>query len=112
MASTVRGMVGEIQRELLEPVLPSRACELLSQLSSLFASCTEELREAEMAYNHVLLECYQTEETANRAKIRAETSPEYARKRVAHDTNKIILQMISSLKTILKSQQEEMRLSR
>jgi hypothetical protein len=72
----------------------------------------DEIREADAAYATVLLTCLNTEEKANRAKIRAEISPEYARKREARDTKELVLELVRSLRHYLRCLQEEMRLAR
>ena len=112
MAITIRDMVRAIQLECLEPLEPSRAAELLMRLSSLVGNCNDEIREADQAYAVHLLACLDTEAKANRAKIRAETSPEFARKRIARDTQALVVELIGSLKYLLKSKAEEMRLAR
>ena len=60
----------------------------------------------------VLLGYLDAEAKANRAKIRAETSPEYQRKREARDTKELVQELVRSLKYFLRSKEEEMRLSR
>jgi hypothetical protein len=54
----------------------------------------------------------QSDEAANRARIRAEVTPEYQRARAAKDTEKLVLELIRSCKKYLSSLDEEMRLSR
>ena len=48
---------------------------------------------------------------ANRAKIWAETSVEYQRKREARDTRELVQELVASLKYYLRSLEAEMRLS-
>lgn len=110
---TVRELVKAAQTEIRQGDLtPSHASDLLAQLTSLLSTVLEEIREADMAYANVLLKHLESEEAANRAKIRAQTTPEYARAREAKDTQTAIVELIRSLKTILKAQTEEMRLTR
>lgn len=110
---SVREMVKAIQVEMRRDDLPPvRARELLVQLSSLYGNCLEETRDADHAYNVVLLRFLDADEAANRAKIRAETSLEYLRKREADNTLKLVLESIRSLKVMLRSIDEEMRLAR
>jgi hypothetical protein len=110
---TVRDMVRAIQVEVRGGDLPpDRAREVLNTLTSLMGNCLDELRDADMAYNITLLKHLDADEAANRAKIRAATTPEYARMREAKDTLTLVVEMIRSNKTILKSQQEEMGLTR
>jgi hypothetical protein len=108
---TVREMVHEIQTELrTTDVSPSRAAELLVKLTALMGNCLEEIRNADHAYALVLLGHLEADTAANRAKIRAETTQEYLWKRETRDTKEIVVEMSRSLKYLLRSQAEEMRL--
>ena len=112
--SSVRERVKAAQKELRDggDLLPTRAAQLLMELTALLGNCLEEIREADHAYAVVLLGALETSEKANRAKIWAETSVEYQRKREARDTRELVQEMTRSLKYFLRSQEEEMRLSR
>jgi hypothetical protein len=113
-AVTVRDLVREIQREIGDkPDLPpERARVLLNDLTRLVGNCNTEIREADALYAGHLLACLGSEEKANRARIRAETSPEFARKREARDTKELVVEMSRSLKYYLRSLEEEMRLAK
>lgn len=109
---TVREYVVRAQAELRGGQMqPERARELLAELASLIGNCNDEIRKADAAYASHLLLCYDTEKTSNRAKIVAETSPEYQRKREARDTKEVLLEMIRALKHVLRGIEEEMRLA-
>ena len=111
--TTVRELVKQIQVEVREKDLqPARAAELLTKLTALLGNCFEEIRQADHDYAVVLLCHLESESKANRAKIRAETSPEYRRKREARDTRELVQEMIGSLKYLLRSAEAEMRLAR
>ena len=111
--ATVRGMVRQCQREILEPDLgPERAREILVMLTSLYGNTLDEIRDADAAYNAVLLQHLDSSEKANRAKIRAESTPEFQRRQEARDTKELVIEMTRSLKYYLRSQEEEMRLAR
>lgn len=113
MATTVRDMVAAMQREIRDSDLqPDRAAELLTKLTALMGNCNDELREADQQYAICLLGHFEQEEVANRAKIRAEISPEYQRKRQARDTKELVMELVRSLKYFLKAKEEEMRLTR
>ena len=114
MATSVRGLIHDIQKELRDSgeLLPDRASELLTRLTALLGNVNDEIREADAIYASVLLTCLQSDEAASRAKIRAETTPEYLRKREARDVKELTLEMIRSLKYYLRSKEEEMRLTR
>ena len=110
---TVRGMVADIHREILAGDLqPERARSLLLRLSALTGNVLEEIREADAEYAVVLLGLLRSSEAANRAKIEAETRPEYQRKQEARNTREVVQEMARSLKYFLRSQEEEARLSR
>jgi hypothetical protein len=113
MATTVRELVKQMQVEIRDTDLqPDRAAELLGKLTALIGNTNDEIRQADVAYNAVLLTYLDSDEAANRARIRAETSPEYLRKREARDTKELVIELVRSLKYILKSNEEAMRLAR
>ena len=110
---TVRELVRAAQHEIRAGDLtPAQASDLLAELTSLLSTVLEEIREAEMAYHKVLLAFLDSDEAANRARIRAQTTPEYSRAKEAKDTHTVLLELIRSLKIILKAQTEELRLTR
>ena len=110
---TIRGMVHTFQKEIRDTDLqPDRAAEVLVKLTALLGNCNDEIREADADYATVLLSFLQSDEAANRAKIRAETTPAYQRKREARDTKELVVELVRSLKYLLKSNEEAMRLAR
>ena len=109
---TVRDMVREAQKELRDAdVQPERARQLLSHLSAIIGNCNDEIRVADAEYAIVLLQALDTEKKANRAKLRAECSKEFSRKREARDTKELVIELVRSLKYLLRSVEEEMRLA-
>lgn len=107
---SVRELVRGYQKEMsFDGLQPARAREILVQLTALYGNCLEASREADHAYNVVLLRFLDADEAASRAKIRAETSLEYLRKREAADTTEFVLESIRSLKVILKGVEAEIR---
>ena len=110
---TVRELVRQYQREIQSTDLqPDRAAELLTKLTALIGNVNDEIREADAVYAQHLLACLESEEKANRAKIKAETSTEYARRREARDIKELVIEMIGSIKYFLRAKEEELRLSR
>lgn len=111
---TVRDMVRQAQAELLETdIAPARAAELLVRLTAIQGNCTEELLQAEMAYNTVLLKHYEEAEgVANRAAIKAKAGVEYHLMQQAKNQLKAVESMVSSLKTYMRHQADEMRFQR
>lgn len=110
---SVRDLIENIRREVRDTDLqPTRAAELLTKLTALMGNVLSEINDAEMAYNRVLLDLLDQEKKANRAKIRAATTPEYSRAKQAKDTQVVVVEMIRSLRQILRTQAEEMRMTR
>jgi len=110
---SVRELVDKARMEVLAGELqPIRVGELASELSALLGNIFQEIREADMAFNAVYAACLDQEGKANRAKIRAELTPEYQRKREAHDYHAVTLELVRSLRKLQDSQIGEMRLSR
>ena len=102
-----------MQREIRDTDLsPDRASELMTRLTALIGNCNDEIRVADAEYASVLLKHLESEEAANRAKIRAETSPAFQRKREARDTKELAVELVRSLKYFMRSKEEEMRLTR
>ena len=111
---TVRDMVHAAQVEIRnsEDLTPGRASELLVMLTALLGNVLDEIRAADAAYAHVLLTFLDEEKKANRARIRSEITPEFARKKEARDTQILVTELIRSLRQMLRTQAEEMRLTR
>jgi hypothetical protein len=91
---------------------PGRAADLLAKTTALIGNCNAEIRDAEFQYAQVLLGHLNADGPANRAKIRAETTPEFQRRQEARDTKELVVEMTRSLKYILRAAEEELRLSR
>ena len=112
--ATIREMVRSIQKEVRDTpdLLPDRACVLLNQLTALICNIGDELIVADLEYKRVLLECLRENKAANRARIEAETTPQFVRRQEAIHLEKFAVEMIRSLKITIKSKEEEMRLAR
>lgn len=107
---TIRDLITGYQNELAKgDLLPERAADILTELSALVGNCLEEIRKWDLAYNQKLLACYEQEEKANRAKIKAQVSEEYQNLRIAKDTYVLVTEMIKSLKYYLKAKEQEYR---
>lgn len=111
MTVTVRDMVSELRSEVLAGNLsPSRAAEIATELSALLGNIAEEITDADMAYNLVYAFYLDQEGKANRAKIRAELTEEYRRKRRAHDLHMVTVEMVRSLRKMQDTFRDSMRL--
>lgn len=110
---TVRERVHKIQKDLRDGALtPDMARESLVQLTALLGNVHDEQRQADHEYKLVLLGCLQGDEAANRARIRAEVTPQYQRAQEAKHVADLVIEMIRSCKVYLRSLDEEMRLSK
>lgn len=105
---TIRERIKEYQGEILKGgLMPQRAAEILTEIASLLGNISEEITKQEMAYNKVLLGYFDTEQTANRAKIKADTTPEFLAMKTAKNTEKQAISLIGSLKYFLKVWERE-----
>jgi hypothetical protein len=95
-----------------ETLMPQEARTFLVKLTALHGPVQDEVRRAESKYNHVLLAFLGGEEAANRAKIRAQCSPEWLDYKAAKDLADQISQLIISCRAYLRSIDEEARLAR
>ena len=112
--ASVRHMIREIQREVRDSsdLLPDRAAELLNKATALLGNISDEVREADAAYATRLMQEFGRHKAASRAKLVAETTPEYDRKRQARDTHELAKQLIITLRQFLRTKSDEMRLTR
>lgn len=110
---SIRERIAKIQGELRDGALtPDLTRESLVVLTALLGNVNDELRAADHEYKVVLRAHLRSQETANRARIEAEVSPEYQRVREAKDTFTLAQEMIRSCRAYLRSLDEEMRLAR
>ncbi len=111
---SVRELVRSSQREIQQTadLLPDRAAELLMQLTALMGNVNDEIREADSEYAITLLHYLDSEAKANRARIRAEISPEFRRKQEARDTKELIIELTRSLKYFLRAKSDELQMAR
>lgn len=110
---SIRERIRKIQGELRDGALtPDLTRESLVQLTALLGNVADEQRAADAEFKLVLLDAMRTESKANRARIVAETSPQYNRAREAKDTATLVQEMIRSCRAYLRSLDEEMRLAR
>ena len=111
--SSVRDRIKAIQRDILAgAVTPEQSRQWLITLTALLGNVTDEQRVADHDYKLVLLGCLQGDEAANRARIRAEVTPQFQRAEEAKHTAQLVLEMIRSCKVYLRSLDEELRLAR
>src|SRR5687768_3800454 len=105
----VRALILERQSEVRNSsdLLLDRAAEILAELTALLGSINDEIRKRDVEYNLVLLHALESENKANRAKIKAQTTPEYIAMREARDTKEVCVELIRSLKYFLKAKQDE-----
>jgi len=106
---TLREMITKRQNEILDGDLhPTRASEILTEISALYGNVLDEVKKRQIIYNKVLFDIYDEEKKANRAKLKAETTDEYENYLQAKNTEKLTLEMIRALKYFLRSKEEKM----
>jgi len=111
--ASVRERVTQIQKLLRDgAVTPDLTRESLVMLTALLGNVNDEQRNADHEYKLVLLGCLQGDEAANRARIRAEVTPQFQRAKEAKDTAALVIEMIRSCRAYLRSLDEEMRLQK
>lgn len=110
---SIRERIRKIQVDLRDGALtPDMARESLVMLTALLGNVHDEQRIRDVDYKRVLLAAYEAEKKANRARMVAETSPEYALAREAKDAGTLVQEMIRSCRAYLRSLDEELRLAR
>jgi hypothetical protein len=108
---SVRDLVKQAQAEMLTgEMMPARQREWQAKLTALLGNVQQEIREADALYASVLLGVMANEEKANRARIVAETTPAFHRKREAHDMEKLVMEMLRTLRQNMRSISDEMRM--
>ncbi len=110
---TIRDRIKAIQIKLRDSApTPALAREAVMSLTALGGNVADEERAAELDYKVVLNAAMEKHAKANRARIEAETSKEYARYREARDTAHLVDQLVISCRGYLRSLDREMELSR
>lgn len=113
MSLSIRDRIAAIhQQQLQGATTPMEAAQWLATLGALVGNVLVEIREAEAAYTIVYAKHLDAEGKANRAKIRAEMSPEYQRVRAARDLLKQVEHQMATLKYLVKAHETELRLTR
>ena len=107
---TIRDIVLDAQGRVYDKeLLPEEAVEIIRTLSSVYGNVLSEIQETELKYNHILLAELDKEKTASKAKIKAEVSPEYQDFLKAKNTEKLLIKLLSSLKTFIRSKELEFK---
>lgn len=105
---TIRDLLKKRQFELKDGDLPpSRAAEILVELSSLYGNVLDEVTNREMEFNKVMQENLLEHKAATKARIAAETTDEYRSLLIAKNAEKLCVEMTRSLKYYLKSKEQE-----
>lgn len=109
---TIRDIIKNFQTEIRNTDLqPERAAEILSKSAALFGNVNDVIRERSMIYNKKLLEILGNEKSVAKAKVIAETTPEFESYLEAKGTKEALLELIRSLKYFLKAKEEEYKTS-
>jgi hypothetical protein len=110
MEPTIRERIQKYQDEIYSGNLnPDRLSEMLLEITALLGNIGDYITECDMAYNRVLSDFYATEDTANRAKIKADISEEYKLMKQAKTIEKVAIGMERAIKYRLRVMQSEMQ---
>ena len=105
---TLRKMLLEAQNEIAAGNLEEgRAAEILNNLAALVGNINDEILSRETAYNQVYLDLIDSEDKLNRAKIKAQLTPEYQSWKEATNTKELNTELMRSLKYYLQAKREE-----
>ena len=106
----IREIVSKAQEKVYEEgLLPDEAVDLMRTLSAVYGNVLSHIQKTELLYNRILLAELDKEKVAAKAKIVAQVSKEYQDFLEAKNTEKLLLKMLSSLKTFVKSKTEEFK---
>jgi hypothetical protein len=109
---TIRQRLWVIEKAMLQGGLPpARVREFLTIATALLGSVNREVTEADLAFNAFLAGCRRNCKTAAQARMEAEDSPQYRRKREAEAEQANCEEMVRTLKALLKSLDSEMHLT-
>jgi uncharacterized protein YlzI (FlbEa/FlbD family) len=110
MNEEIKNKIIALRNEIQDGNLdPYRVSEMLVELTSLFANANEEVIDASLEYNRKLLVISEDSESVAKAKLKAETTEEWRRKRQAENLKEWCVEMIRSLKYFIKSKIEELK---
>lgn len=108
-----RELIEKIQAEVITgDTTPSRAGDLVAQLSSLLGNVNVALNGVQMIYNKKLAEILIDQKTVTKARIIAETSEEYEALLDLKGIREMVMEMIRSMKILVKIKLEEYRESK
>lgn len=108
---SIRERIASIHADQLKgETTPIQAAQWLATLGALVGNVLAEIREREADYRLVYVQHLDKEGKANRAKIRAELTPEFQKLREAKDTLTLVESMTASLKYLLRAHESEMRI--
>lgn len=109
---TITQIINNTVNELAnKELLTERAAELLIRLSALLGNLNDTILQSDIAYNRILLKYLEEEKKANRARIKANITPEYELMKKAKNAEKVVLEIIRNLKYFLREKENEKRQS-
>jgi len=109
---TIQESIYNIRREAMGQIDPTRATELLQNLSALLGSVSDEWVSAEMAYNRLYEVMTNKYEKVSEARAKAKASKEYEEKLRAEVLVEVTKELMNSLKYLIKLKMSEMSGSR
>ena len=110
---SIRDRIRQIHVQMREHVLtPQQARTFETTLTGLLGNVTDEVLDADHAYRQVFLAAFEREKKQNAARVYADASDEGKRLTEARATEKLVMEMIRTCRSTLKSLDGEMRLAR
>lgn len=107
---TIRERIRAIQARMRDNVVtPEQARDFETALTGLLGNVTDEVLEADHGYKLVFLKAFDAVGKQNRARVIADASPEGQRLAEAKATQVLVLEMIRTLRSRLRSLSDEMR---
>jgi len=101
-------LIEDYRRELRDTdVDRHRAAEIRVKLSALYGNVTEQMRKTEMAYNQKYAEVLAVNDSVAKAEVLSKITPEYIEYKTARDLEKVLLEMIRSLKHYVEAKDNE-----
>lgn len=112
---TTREIINQYRNKLKSTaqLTPQTASQYLVELSAYFGNISEEIQKREFDYNTALLEIIKRDKmTVARAKIEAQVSAEYRELQTAKGQKEMVLELIRSLKYLLRTMADEYAVSK
>jgi hypothetical protein len=101
-------LIEEYRQEIIDTDIDRhRAAAIRAKLSALYGNVNEWIRETEMVYNKKFAETLALNDSVAKSEVLSKVTTEYTNFKTARDTEKVLLEMIRSLKHIIDVKDNE-----